>query len=1063
MSLLRFWPTEQNILDCIKPEAENPLDAVFLAVHQPMKLKRRQFDSDREQDGNEHDLLRYFLKSDLPTGTLLVPLLGDSGTGKSHLVRWLDVQLRQRSDRAKRHVIRIPKSSSLKTVLRRILEGLQGPRYDAIRRQLQSAREQMDHIQATERIRAELLTAIRRRTDLAMQRKAYARQTGAAVDPNDDRWIGHGDRRYLPALLSDPITSRMFMERYGERAGIVVELARHLTEDSTVDHAPRRQFEDADFAIPDDLQSEVASEAGVPARRYLQRLEQSNGQARREAVLLLNEIIDDAVAPLATPADTSLSELFYAVRRELLTEGRELVLLVEDFAVLAGIQGALLDAMIREGVRGTQDACVMRTALAVTKGYFTSFETVRTRAVHAWYIDEVPDDSEEDTINRMCDFIGAYLNAARFGADGLATYCRADSHDHSWVPDFVDNETLKDAESRQLGSFGQSPNGRALFPLNRNAIVAIAEWRMRDVDRRLKFNPRKIITDLLIPVLREYRQHFERGEFPPELFLSYDPNTLEPDVRSQIRDRIRNPQEQRRLFAMLRFWGGNPRDVSRVHLDEAAYEAFGLPVIAGLPSGGESERRKEPPPEQPRDPHSRPTPQPETRVAPQPQPEPQPEPPEIRAWLDRLEKWSHGQDLIQRDANQLRSMIADAVLATVHWEGELLRKLSTAETNYLNEWVYLPSAKGASHCNPSNAFVAVGTQEQFNTPDTQERIILGLRAMIRFHHYKTWSFERSDEDFPRYANLVHSLQKQAVCWLKSSYRKVDGDPVPALVEALLIGGRMLNIPAAHGREDASLIDAMFTVPDEGPVEDESSWAQLRKQCFECRSHFVTELLSRTGVRQGEGKQVFAVDASRLLESARTLKSDWQIKSPFPKHRSADESITRIEAHVKDLTRRLQSAIAKRREEILTQWKGIRAALGDDFDKQEIVGNVSKVIQATRQFGVKDQQDNLSQLAGLVERFRDGAVSKCLQHIQRIGDESEGGAVLSALAQVDDGTFQVVSDFVREICGFLDRTEKQIKGELAVLGDNIVENAIDGLDTKLKTIEEAMPRPKGVGQ
>ena len=190
MSLLRFWPTEQNVLDCMKPEAENPLDAVFLAIHQPMKLKRRRFGSDDAQDGTEHDLLDDFLREDLPTGTLLVPILGNSGIGKSHLVRWLDVQLRQRSDKDERHVIRIPKSSSLKTVLRRILEGLEGSRYDKIRRQLESAREQMDHIQATERIRAELLTAIRRRTGVAMEQKARALETGGAVDPVDKCWIG---------------------------------------------------------------------------------------------------------------------------------------------------------------------------------------------------------------------------------------------------------------------------------------------------------------------------------------------------------------------------------------------------------------------------------------------------------------------------------------------------------------------------------------------------------------------------------------------------------------------------------------------------------------------------------------------------------------------------------------------------------------------------------------------------------------------------------------------------------------------------------------------------------
>ena len=154
MKLIDFWPTEQNVLDCIKPEAENFSDAVFLAVHQPMQLERRRFDSSDTQTGTESDLLEDFLRPDLPTGTLLLPILGNSGIGKSHLVRWLDVQLRQRSDSDRRHVIRIPKSASLKTVLGTILKGLEHSRYDRIREQLQSAREQMDDIQATERIRA---------------------------------------------------------------------------------------------------------------------------------------------------------------------------------------------------------------------------------------------------------------------------------------------------------------------------------------------------------------------------------------------------------------------------------------------------------------------------------------------------------------------------------------------------------------------------------------------------------------------------------------------------------------------------------------------------------------------------------------------------------------------------------------------------------------------------------------------------------------------------------------------------------------------------------------------
>ena len=57
---------------------------------------------------------------------------------------------------------------------------------------------------------------------------------------------------------------------------------------------------------------------------------------------------------------------------------------------------------------------------------------------------------------------------------------------------------------------------------------------MRDTDGRLRFNPRVIINDLLVPVLREYRQLYERDEFPPDWFLSFDANTMDPEVRTQI-------------------------------------------------------------------------------------------------------------------------------------------------------------------------------------------------------------------------------------------------------------------------------------------------------------------------------------------------------------------------------------------------------------------------------------------------------------------------------------------------------------------------------------------------
>jgi len=424
MKLLNFWPTEANCLDCITPEAENPSDAIFLAVHQEMRFVRKSFHTDHAEQKSQTQLLNEFLR-DEASGRVILPILGESGIGKSHLVRWLKVQLQQRADSERRHVILIPKSSSLKSVLGRILQGLEGPRYEDIRGQLRAAREQMDSISAKQRIRAELLAAIERNHTVAAERKQKSRETGAELRKQDQLWCGHGDPRALPSLLKDPATEILFLQGTSSRPGIISELARHLTNDTTEADSPRRQFERADFLIPEELACGI-SEASEIAKNYLNKLQKTTStKSLDEAVELLNGIVDDAIAPLATPADTSLSELFYEVRRQLLKEGRELVLLVEDFAVLAGVQRALLDAILREGqVAGKAEACMIRTALAVTDGYFFSanLETVQTRAVHGWWIQTGENENEDIVTDKICDFVAAYINAARIGSRNLEDF-----------------------------------------------------------------------------------------------------------------------------------------------------------------------------------------------------------------------------------------------------------------------------------------------------------------------------------------------------------------------------------------------------------------------------------------------------------------------------------------------------------------------------------------------------------------------------------------------------------------------------------------------------------------
>ena len=83
---------------------------------------------------NEQQVLDEFLTSEPTNGVLVAPVLGESGTGKSHLVRWVDAKIAA-PNAAKRHVIYLKKTdTSLKNVVEQLLgRTRQGPEFDDIR------------------------------------------------------------------------------------------------------------------------------------------------------------------------------------------------------------------------------------------------------------------------------------------------------------------------------------------------------------------------------------------------------------------------------------------------------------------------------------------------------------------------------------------------------------------------------------------------------------------------------------------------------------------------------------------------------------------------------------------------------------------------------------------------------------------------------------------------------------------------------------------------------------------------------------------------------------------
>src|SRR5690349_13831896 len=149
--LLAYWPSHAEVTACIKTEAEAASEAISLAVHQAMQFERRviggQMGGSPEVCG-EQDLLRAFLSNDLPEGRVILPIVGSSGVGKSHIVRWLEAQLGRSPGAERRVIIRIPKGTSLRGVLGLLLDRLDDPMYEKYRRELGRAQQELDPAEA---------------------------------------------------------------------------------------------------------------------------------------------------------------------------------------------------------------------------------------------------------------------------------------------------------------------------------------------------------------------------------------------------------------------------------------------------------------------------------------------------------------------------------------------------------------------------------------------------------------------------------------------------------------------------------------------------------------------------------------------------------------------------------------------------------------------------------------------------------------------------------------------------------------------------------------------------
>jgi len=838
-SLSDFWPSPQHIAECIRTEAEVVDDAVLLAVHEPGPLITRTANGAVERPATESNLLASLMRDASDGSAVLVAITGESGVGKSHLVRWLHAQLQRHSRRDQLVIVLVPKTASLRQVVERILQPLQGEAYSKLLAELSQT---VDHLRPGHAA-AMLCTAL----SLVLEQKFAEGMASLKSTDREDRELR--ERLALTRVLRDLIREPEVFDHWF-RIPLERIVRQTIEGGSEQQTGEQRRFVPADLDPPETYTPDGGRRTVQAA---LQQLTRNDGASRPLAAEILQEALDPALRDVfqfsRALGQRTIEEIVDGIRQQLLKDGKELVLLIEDFAALAGIQQPLLNLMIAESDHGgVRVRAPIRTALAVTDGFLPSRQTILTRAKQEWLIPNTAATTQA-IINRMVSLAGRYLNAARWGAKALREQFEVNptGEIQGWVKPFPTE--LPDDDLRRLSAFGESPQGYPLFPLSALAIESIAR-RELSPGGELRLNPRAFIDTVLRQTL-SHRSLYESRAFPPANFKGAAPNAT---VQIALKARGMPQVQLERLAPVLDYWAGNPGNLSDApRAAKGVFEAFDLPwPFDGVPDPG---------PGPGSGPGSGSGSGSGSGPTPQPPPPPPPPPPE----LEYLKVWSTG-GIDQKSARRVRNLLADALKDRIDWTVHRLKSRSIEAAH-----LWLPFA---SVGNPSNEpkFVVAAEARPLDPV-----LLAGLAALERWSdNKKSWDYTNAEADYPIAQQLLDRIEAQAIAWHTTSAEQQAGVALKLLQrQALLLG-----LSRAVEPRTPPLSDYYASLP-QPPWEPDAADAQPQPAAVIARAigraeaarATVSTIVSRSvGCFQGDGDTVQAIDLRRT-------KSAW--RQPLP--------------------------------------------------------------------------------------------------------------------------------------------------------------------------------------
>lgn len=990
---VRCWDPARA-LDVLNTEAEAVDDATFQFVHTERRLLIRSGASGVEWDASR--LLKEILNPNYRH--ILAVVTGESGSGKSHLIHWLSLQIPSKDEWT---VVVVPRSGiTLRGVIERLLSVLP----EADQRPYRDRLDQAGFDQATleerrERVLFELAQATR-----SLQPDPAAPDMHTAAYQQDlinDLHTLLLDQSYQPLLLVD--------------GGVVDRLARRIGERGRLRDDDEEEFEFStdDFRISDVRENDLSA----PARHVFQPF-RKRPPFLLEAAALMNRAVNPGVGRVLNFTGDQLNQLMLDIRRSLKRRGKSLVLLIEDFARAKGIDGALLDALEDQADdRGHRDLCELRTVMAVTTGYLERLpDTFQTRITHRVDIDvsPLPGQTQADQFGA---FAVRYLDAARLSAATI----------EAWSREALDTRQANRPVACNTCQYRQpcheafgAVDGIGLYPFNSAALVTAAE--NKEVLTEHKFNPRRLMQQVLKPVLSEYSDELPDGEFPSETLLNVlgGQQFWLGDVQ-----RIRNAagMQAGRVLAIQALWG-NPTTL--VPVPDGVYEAFGV-----------------------RKPHFDTTAMNMPNVVPIPVNVGGPD-----SDLLAISAWVRGETMPQSTAHILRELVFNALDSFIDWDSARLLKPLVSERKGGDAMMFRQT--GIGFTNQATNFTATGVRLLIpgENPDTRamERAGLALTGLVQAKRTGGWRFPDAAEHQVALGICLEEWGRQVIDAVRTyAGRATAWRPDVVALELLLVGAALGRGPINRQVEDLTLMEAVF-----GPWPGEADlWndrlARVFRDIREKRSELL-KFVKRQHLGSKGGFEGFP-DVEWIVQTAHQFMRTWRLTA-VPESTDTD---TGALGQLRSLRRQVANNIEERLRvelERRQQWyKRIQesAVTGDLTGLGKAGQNLVETMRAEAIPMPEDTMRNATQALEALREF--GEIRTLFEQIQA-DDESDPFLLLPRLRRRSRTVMETADNAIVQLKLLVRKANQSIVAQGQSLGVSMLESDAHMTSIKKRLVQLA---------